>query len=173
VTLGFNVPQSVPYADEGADATARIRAGSSSTLNAWATAGMLQTFSSKGAGGNGIHGQEGPDSFTVDTQTNLTRPAQSRSTYTQKDGAIIDLGGRLVPRALAGCCSRGLLQEAGRLSFIGGSDPLERHIPQKDKRPMAVRHFFNAYMSAAALARFCKKPGMAMTCKDIQPDSRV
>ena len=55
VTLGFNVPQSGPYADEGAD---ELRAYELAVehLNGGGDGGMMNTFSSKALQGNCILG---------------------------------------------------------------------------------------------------------------------
>ena len=57
VTLGFNVPQTGPYADEGAD---ELRAFQLAVehLNGEGDGGMLQTFSSKTLDGSGILGKK-------------------------------------------------------------------------------------------------------------------
>ena len=57
VTLGFNVPQSGPYADEGAD---ELRAYMLAVehLNGEGDGGMMNTFSSKALQGNGILGKK-------------------------------------------------------------------------------------------------------------------
>ena len=57
VTLGFNVPQSGPYADEGAD---ELRAYELAVehLNGGGDGGMMNTFSSKELKGNGILGKK-------------------------------------------------------------------------------------------------------------------
>ena len=67
VTLGFNVPQSGPYADEGAD---ELRAYELAVehLNGGGDGGMLNTFSSKALQGNGIMGKK-VEYVTGDTQT--------------------------------------------------------------------------------------------------------
>jgi ABC-type branched-subunit amino acid transport system substrate-binding protein len=67
VTLGFNVPQSGPYADEGAD---ELRAYMLAVehLNGEGDGGMMNTFSSKALQGNGILGKK-VEYVTGDTQT--------------------------------------------------------------------------------------------------------
>ncbi|MFT5797342.1 MAG: branched-chain amino acid transport system substrate-binding protein, partial [Candidatus Azotimanducaceae bacterium] len=67
VTLGFNVPQSGPYADEGAD---ELRAYELAVehLNGGGDGGMMNTFSSKELTGNGILGKK-VEFVTGDTQT--------------------------------------------------------------------------------------------------------
>ena len=56
MTLGFNVPQTGPYADEGAD---ELRAFELAVehLNGEGDGGMMNTFSSKTLDGTGINGQ--------------------------------------------------------------------------------------------------------------------
>ena len=58
VTLGFNVPQTGPYADEGAD---ELRAYELAVehLNGGGDGGMMNTFSSKTLDGTGIMGKAG------------------------------------------------------------------------------------------------------------------
>ena len=67
VTLGFNVPQSGPYADDGAD---ELRAYELAVehLNGEGDGGLLNTFSSKALQGNGILGKK-VEYVTGDTQT--------------------------------------------------------------------------------------------------------
>ncbi|MEL6702438.1 MAG: branched-chain amino acid ABC transporter substrate-binding protein, partial [Pseudomonadota bacterium] len=57
VKLGFNVPQSGPYADEGAD---ELRAYQLAVehLNGEGDGGMMPTFSSKALKGNGVLGKK-------------------------------------------------------------------------------------------------------------------
>jgi len=57
VTLGFNVPQSGAYADEGAD---ELRAYELAVehLNGGGDGGLMNTFSSKALQGNGILGKK-------------------------------------------------------------------------------------------------------------------
>ncbi len=67
VTLGFNVPQTGPYADEGAD---ELRAYELAVehLNGGGDGGMIPTFSSKTLDGTGILGRK-VELVTGDTQT--------------------------------------------------------------------------------------------------------
>ena len=57
VTLGFNVPQTGAYADEGAD---ELRAYQLAVkhINGEGDGGMLNTFTSKALGGNGVNGKK-------------------------------------------------------------------------------------------------------------------
>ena len=57
VTLGFNVPQSGPYADEGADELRAYELAVEHLNGTGADNGMLETFSSKALEGNGILGK--------------------------------------------------------------------------------------------------------------------
>ena len=91
VTLGFNVPQSGPYADEGAD---ELRAYKLAVehLNGGGDGGMLNTFSSKALKGNGILGKK-VEYVTGDTQTKPDAARASARSMIEKDGAIMITGG--------------------------------------------------------------------------------
>ncbi len=67
MTLGFNVPQTGPYAEEGKD---ELRAHQLAVehLNGEGDGGMIPTFSSKTLKGNGILGKK-VAFVTGDTQT--------------------------------------------------------------------------------------------------------
>ena len=71
VTLGFNVPQSGPYADEGADQLRALELVAEH-LNGGGDGGMMQTFSSQTLEGNGIMGKR-VEFVTGDTATNTDR----------------------------------------------------------------------------------------------------
>ena len=91
VTLGFNVPQSGPYADEGAD---ELRAFELAVehLNGMGDGGMLQTFSSKALDGTGIMGKK-VQFVTGDTQTKSDAARASAKSMIEKDGAVMISGG--------------------------------------------------------------------------------
>ena len=91
VTLGFNVPQSGYYADEGAD---ELRAYKLAVehLNGEGDGGMLQTFSSKALAGTGILGKK-VEYVTGDTQTKPDAARASARSMIEKDGAIMITGG--------------------------------------------------------------------------------
>ena len=91
VTLGFNVPQSGAYADEGAD---ELRAYQLAVkhLNGEGDGGMLGTFSSKALKGNGILGKK-VAYVTGDTQTKSDAARASAKRMIEKDGAIMITGG--------------------------------------------------------------------------------
>jgi len=145
VTLGFNVPQTGPYAEEGKD---ELRAFELAVehLNGEGTGGMLNTFSSKALEGNGILGKK-VTFVTGDTQTKSDAARASAKSMIEKDGAIMISGGSSSGVAVA---VQGLCQEAGVIFMAGLTH--SNDTTGKDRKANGFRHFFNAYMSAAALA---------------------
>lgn len=150
VTLGFNVPQTGPYADEGAD---ELRAYQLAVehLNGEGDGGMLQSFSSKALEGNGILGKK-VAYVTGDTQTKSDAARASAKSMIEKDGAIMITGGSSSGVAVA---VQGLCQEAGVIFMAGLTH--SNDTTGKDKKANGFRHFFNAYMSGAALAPVLEK----------------
>ena len=150
VTLGFNVPQSGPYADEGAD---ELRAFQLAVehLNGEGDGGMIPTFSSKTLDGTGILGKK-VNFVTGDTQTKSDAARASAKSMIEKDGAIMISGGSSSGVAVA---VQGLCQEAGVIFMAGLTH--SNDTTGKDKKANGFRHFFNAYMSAAALAPVLEK----------------
>ena len=149
VTLGFNVPQTGPYADEGAD---ELRAYELAVehLNGGGDGGMLNTFSSKALQGNGILGKK-VEFVTGDTQTKSDAARASAKSMIEKDGAIMITGGSSSGVAIA---VQGLCQEAGVIFMAGLTH--SNDTTGKDKKANGFRHFFNGYMSGAALAPVLK-----------------
>ncbi|MEO0327914.1 MAG: substrate-binding protein [Pseudomonadota bacterium] len=145
VTLGFNVPQSGPYADEGAD---ELRAYELAVehLNGGGDGGMMSTFSSKELKGNGILGKK-VEFVTGDTQTKADAARASAKSMIEKDGAIMITGGSSSGVAVA---VQALCQEAGVIFMAGLTH--SNDTTGKDKKANGFRHFFNSYMSGAALA---------------------
>ena len=145
VTLGFNVPQSGPYADEGAD---ELRAYKLAVehLNGGGDGGMMKTFSSKALKGNGILGKK-VAYVTGDTQTKADAARASAKSMIEKDGAIMITGGSSSGVAVA---VQALCQEAGVIFMAGLTH--SNDTTGKDKKANGFRHFFNSYMSGAALA---------------------
>ncbi|MDB2407337.1 substrate-binding protein [Jannaschia sp.] len=145
VTLGFNVPQSGPYADEGAD---ELRAFELAVehLNGEGDGGMLATFSSKELDGTGILGKK-VQFVTGDTQTKSDAARASARSMIEKDGAIMVSGGSSSGVAVA---VQALCQEAGIIFMAGLTH--SNDTTGKDKKANGFRHFFNSYMSGAALA---------------------
>ncbi len=150
VTLGFNVPQTGPYADEGAD---ELRAFQLAVehLNGEGDGGMIPTFSSQTLDGTGIMGKR-VAYVTGDTQTKSDAARASAQSMIQKDGAIMISGGSSSGVAVA---VQGLCQEAGIIFMAGLTH--SNDTTGKDKKANGFRHFFNAYMSAAALAPVLSK----------------
>ena len=145
VTLGFNVPQSGPYADEGAD---ELRAYKLAVkhLNGEGDGGMMNTFSSKQLNGAGVLGKK-VEFVTGDTQTKPDAARASAKSMIEKDGAIMITGGSSSGVAVA---VQALCQEAGIIFMAGLTH--SNDTTGKDKKANGFRHFFNSYMSGAALA---------------------
>jgi ABC-type branched-subunit amino acid transport system substrate-binding protein len=150
VTFGFNVPQSGAYADEGAD---ELRAYQLAVehLNGGGDGGMMSTFSSQNLTGAGINGKE-VNFVTGDTQTKSDAARASAKSMIEKDGAVMITGGSSSGVAIA---VQGLCQEAGVIFMAGLTH--SNDTTGKDKKANGFRHFFNAYMSAAALAPVLEK----------------
>ncbi|WP_116084322.1 substrate-binding protein [Tropicimonas sp. IMCC34011] len=144
VTLGFNVPQSGPYADEGAD---ELRAFELAVehLNGEGDGGMMNTFSSKELTGEGILGKR-VEYVTGDTQTKSDAARASARSMIEKDGAVMISGGSSSGVAVA---VQGLCQEAGVIFMAGLTH--SNDTTGKDRKANGFRHFFNAYQSGAAL----------------------
>jgi len=150
VTLGFNVPQTNAYADEGAD---ELRAYELAVehLNGEGDGGMLNTFSSKELQGNGINGKK-VEYVTGDTQTKSDAARASAKSMIEKDGAVMITGGSSSGVAIA---VQGLCQEAGVIFMAGLTH--SNDTTGKDKKANGFRHFFNTEMSGAALAPILEK----------------
>jgi len=149
VTLGFNVPQTGPYADEGMDEL-RAQELAVQHLNGEGDGGMMNTFSSKALKGNGILGNK-VKFVTGDTQTKSDAARASAKSMIEKDGAIMINGGSSSGVAIA---VQGLCQDAGVIFMAGLTH--SNDTTGKDKRANGFRHFFNGYMSGAALAPVLK-----------------
>jgi branched-chain amino acid transport system substrate-binding protein len=146
VTLGFNVPQSGPYADEGADELRAYELAVEHLNGTGADNGMLETFSSKALQGNGILGKK-VEFVTGDTQTKSDAARASAKSMIEKDGAIMITGGSSSGVAVA---VQALCQEAGIIFMAGLTH--SNDTTGKDRKANGFRHFFNSYMSGAALA---------------------
>jgi len=146
VTLGFNVPQSGPYADEGADELRAYELAVEHLNGTGADNGMLETFSSKALEGNGILGKK-VEYVTGDTQTKSDAARASARSMIEKDGAIMITGGSSSGVAVA---VQALCQEAGVIFMAGLTH--SNDTTGKDKKANGFRHFFNSYMTGAALA---------------------
>ena len=146
VTLGFNVPQTGPYADEGADELRAYELAVEHLNGTGADSGMMDTFSSKALTGNGILGKK-VEYVTGDTQTKSDAARASAKSMIEKDGAVMITGGSSSGVAVA---VQALCQEAGVIFMAGLTH--SNDTTGKDKKANGFRHFFNSYMSGAALA---------------------
>jgi ABC-type branched-subunit amino acid transport system substrate-binding protein len=145
VTLGFCVPQTGPYADEGLD---ELRAYELAVehLNGGGDGGMLNTFSSKVLDGTGILGKQ-VAYVTGDDQTKSDVARATAQSMIQKDGVVMVTGGSSSGTAIA---VQGLCQEAGVIFMAALTH--SNDTTGKDRKANGFRYFFNAYMSAAALS---------------------
>ena len=141
VTLGFNVPQSGPYADEGAD---ELRAYELAVehLNGGGDGGMMGTFSSKALKGNGILGKK-VEFVTGDTQTKADAARASAKSMIEKDGAIMITGGSSSGVAVA---VQALCQEAGVIFMAGLTH--SNDTTGKDKKANGFRHFLIGFSTS-------------------------
>ncbi|MEM9371199.1 MAG: ABC transporter substrate-binding protein, partial [Pseudomonadota bacterium] len=149
VTLGFNVPQTGAYADEGAD---ELRAYELAVehINGEGDGGMLNTFSSKELKGNGVNGKK-VIFVTGDTQTKSDAARASAKRMIEKDGAVMITGGSSSGVAIA---VQGLCQDAGVIFMAGLTH--SNDTTGKDRRANGFRHFFNTEMTGAALGPVLK-----------------
>jgi len=145
VTLGFNVPQTGAYADEGAD---ELRAYELAVehLNGGGDGGMIPTFSSKTLKGGGILGKK-VAFVTGDTQTKADAARDSARRMIERDGAVMITGGSSSGVAIA---VQGLCQEMGVIFMAALTH--SNDTTGKDKKRYGFRHFFNAYQSGIAIA---------------------
>ena len=150
VKLGFNVPQTGPYAAEGKDELLAQQLAVEH-LNGEGDGGMLQTFSSKVLKGNGILGKK-VEFVSGDTQTKSDAARASARSMIEKDGVIMINGGSSSGVAVA---VQGLCQEAGIIFMAGLTH--SNDTTGKDRKANGFRHFFNGYMSGQALGPVLKK----------------
>lgn len=150
VTLGFNVPQTGAYADEGAD---ELRAYKLAVkhLNGEGDGGMMKTMKPTSLKGNGILGKK-VAYVTGDTQTKSDAARASAKRMIEKDGAIMITGGSSSGVAVA---VQSLCHDTGVIFMAGLTH--SNDTTGKDKRRYGFRHFFNAYMTGAALAPVLEK----------------
>jgi len=149
VKFGFNVPQTGPYAEEGLDEL-RAQELAVEHINGMGDGGMLNTFSSKALGGDGLLGKK-VEFVTGDTQTKSDVARASAQSMIQKDGVIMVNGGSSSGVAVA---VQGLCQEAGVIFMAGLTH--SNDTTGKDRKANGFRHFFNGYMSGAALGPVLK-----------------
>ncbi|MCB8837154.1 ABC transporter substrate-binding protein [Aurantimonas sp. VKM B-3413] len=144
VTLGFNVPQSGPYADEGAD---ELRAFQLAVkhLNGEGDGGLVPLLKPSSLKGNGILGKK-VAFVTGDTQTKSDAARASAKRMIEADKVIMISGGSSSGVAVA---VQSLCQDAGVVFMAGLTH--SNDTTGKDKRRYGFRHFFNAYQSGVAL----------------------
>ncbi len=150
VTFGFNVPQTGPYAEEGLDEL-RAQELAVEHINGMGDGGMLNTFSSKALDGTGILGKK-VNFVTGDTQTKTDAARASARSMIEKDGVVMINGGSSSGPAVA---VQALCQEAGIIFMAGLTH--SNDTTGKDRKRNGFRHFFNAYMSGAALGPVLKE----------------
>ena len=150
VVFGWNVPQTGAYADEGAD---ELRAYQLAVkhINGEGDGGLLNTMTPKALTGNGLLGQK-VTYVTGDTQTKSDAARASAKSMIEKDGAVMITGGSSSGVAVA---VQALCQEAGIIFMAGLTH--SNDTTGKDKKANGFRHFFNSYMSGAALAPILAK----------------
>ena len=149
VKFGFNVPQTGPYADEGAD---ELRAYQLAVkhLNGEGDGGLLNTMKPIMLKGNGVLGKK-VEYVTGDTQTKSDAARASAKRMIEKDKVIMFSGGSSSGVAVA---TQSLAQEMGVIFMCGLTH--SNDTTGKDKRRYGFRHFFNAYMSGKALGPVLK-----------------
>ncbi|MDZ7749028.1 MAG: ABC transporter substrate-binding protein [Halofilum sp. (in: g-proteobacteria)] len=143
VTLGFNVPQTGSYADEGAD---ELRAYKLAVQHINNGGGMLETLSPLSLTGQGVLGKK-VDYVTGDTQTDPDAARTSARRMIERDKVIMFTGGSSSATAIA---QQYLAQELS-VQFMCGLTH-SNDTTGKDRRRYGFRHFFNAYMTGKALA---------------------
>ncbi len=149
VKIGFNVPQTGPYAEEGLDEL-RAQELAVEHLNGMGDGGMLNTFSEKNLDGTGILGRK-VEFVTGDTQTKSDVARASAQQMIEREGVIMVNGGSSSGVAVA---VQALCQEAGIIFMAGLTH--SNDTTGKDRKANGFRHFFNSYMSGAALAPVLK-----------------
>jgi len=144
VTFGFNVPQTGAYADEGAD---ELRAYELAVkhINGEGDGGMINTMTPTMLGGNGLLGKR-VEFVTGDTQTSADEARSSARRMIERDGVVMYSGGSSSSVAIA---QQSLAQDMGVIFMCGLTH--SNDTTGKDRRRYGFRHFFNAYMSGAAL----------------------
>jgi branched-chain amino acid transport system substrate-binding protein len=146
VTLGFNCPQTGPYAEEGKDQLKAYQLAVKH-LNGEGDGGMLSTFKGSVLKGNGILGKK-VAFVTGDTQTKADAARDSATPHDRARWRVMITGGSSSGVAIA---VQALCQEMGVIFMAGLTH--SNDTTGKDKKRYGFRHFFNAYQSGIALAR--------------------
>ena len=145
VKFGFTVPLTGPYADEGNDELRAFKLAVKH-LNGEGDGGMLKTMKPSSLKGNGVLGKK-VEYVTGDTQTKSDAARAAAKRMIEKDGVIMYSGGSSSGVAVA---IQSLAQEMGVIYMCGLTH--SNDTTGKDRRRYGFRHFFDAYMSGAALA---------------------
>ena len=143
VMLGFNVPQTGAYADEGAD---ELRAYKLAVTHLNNGGGMLDTFKPSKLTGSGVLGKK-VDFVVGDTQTKADAARTSARRMIERDKIIMLTGGSSSGIAIA---QQYLAAEMGIIFMAGLTH--SNDTTGKDKRRYGFRHFFNAEMTGIALS---------------------
>jgi ABC-type branched-subunit amino acid transport system substrate-binding protein len=150
ITLGFNVPQTGAYAEEGADELRAYRLAVKH-LNGEGDGGMMNTIKPLSLKGNGVLGKK-VEYVTGDTQTKSDAARASAKRMIERDGALMITGGSSSGVAIA---VQSLCQDMGTIFMAGLTH--SNDTTGKDRRRYGFRHFFNAHMSGAALGPILKE----------------
>ncbi len=150
MTLGFNVPQTGAYADEGADELRAFKLAVKH-LNGEGDGGLLNTMKPSNLTGKGVLGKK-VAYVTGDTQTKSDAARASAKRMIEKDGALMISGGSSSGVAVA---VQGLCQEMGVIFMAGLTH--SNDTTGKDRRRYGFRHFFNTEMSGASLGPVLEK----------------
>ncbi len=151
VKLGFNVPQTGAYADEGADELRAYKLAVKHINGEGKDNGLLETMQPLSLKGNGILGKK-VEYVTGDTQTKSDAARASAKRMIEKDGVVMFSGGSSSGVAIA---QQSLAQDMGVVFMCGLTH--SNDTTGKDKRRYGFRHFFNAYMSGAAMGPVLKE----------------
>src|SRR3569833_2424685 len=144
IKLGFTVPLTGPYADEGNDELRAFKLAVKH-LNGEGDDNMLHTMKPSSLKGNGVLGKK-VEYVTGNTQTKSDAARAAAKRMIEKDGVIMYSGGSSSGVAVA---IQSLAQEMGVIYMCGLTH--SNDTTGKDKRRYGFRHFFDAYMSGAAL----------------------
>ena len=150
IKLGFNVPQTGPYSEEGKDELRAFKLAVKH-LNGEGDGGMLNTFKPSALKGNGVLGKK-VTYATGDTQTKSDAARASAKRLIEKEQVLMISGGSSSGVAVA---VQSLCQEEGVMFMAGLTH--SNDTTGKDKRRYGFRHFFNAYMSGRALGPVLEK----------------
>ncbi len=150
IKLGFNVPQTGPYSEEGKDELRAFKLAVKH-LNGEGDGGMLNTFKPSMLKGNGVLGKK-VTYATGDTQTKSDAARSSAKRLIEKENVLMISGGSSSGVAVA---VQSLCQEEGVIFMAGLTH--SNDTTGKDKRRYGFRHFFNAYMSGRALGPVLEK----------------